>query len=38
MLDIKLFTKKNEKYRHVRYRAGMRLVRYSYEIGGVSRK
>lgn len=29
---------KMKKYRHVRYRAGMRLVRYSYEIVGVSRK
>ena len=29
---------KMKKYRHVRYRAGMRLVRYSYEIAGVSRK
>lgn len=29
---------KMKKYRHVRYRAGMRLVRYSYEIVGVSLK
>lgn len=29
---------KMKKYRHVRYRAGRRFVRYSYEIVGVSRK
>ena len=37
-LILNFSLKKNEKCRHVRYRAGRHLVRYSYEIGGVSRK